>query len=186
MGWQIHLRCTEWTIIYTVMPHASICHLAVDTCTFVCCSHSNLPQLWAGVMSMPASAKDSHCLRISGFHIDKPAVAKTALLAHQQQVMSKQWCPMHRPLQSTDPSVVCVQMDAAQQYNTNGRGYIPLLDWAKQHTQKLHAPPAGQQVVITSGSNHAIDVSFSLILFAAKPFWCSIRLQVVMCMCSRQ
>lgn len=76
---------------------------------------------------------------------------------------------------------VCMQMDAAQQYNTNGRGYVPLLDWAKQHTQKLHAPPAGQQVVITSGSNHAIDVSFSLMLFAAKPFWCRVRLQVHKC-----
>ena len=53
------------------------------------------------------------------------------------------------------------QMDAAQQYNTNGRGYLPLLDWAKQHTQQLQAPPAGQEVVITSGSNHAIDVCFS-------------------------
>lgn len=50
-------------------------------------------------------------------------------------------------------------MDAAQQYNTNGRGYPPLLDWAKQHTEDLHAPPASQEVVITSGSNHAIDVS---------------------------
>jgi len=79
---------------------------------------------------------------------------------------------------------VCVQMDAAQQYNTNGRGYIPLLDWAKQHVQKLHAPPAGQQVVITSGSNHAIDISSSLILFATQPFWCHIRLDVFMC--SRQ
>ena len=46
-----------------------------------------------------------------------------------------------------------MQMDAAQQYNTNGRGYIPLLDWAKQHTQDLHSPPAGQEVVITTGSN---------------------------------
>lgn len=53
------------------------------------------------------------------------------------------------------------QMDAAQQYNTNGRGYPPLLEWAKQHTQQLQAPPAGQEVVITSGSNHAIDVRFS-------------------------
>ena len=50
-------------------------------------------------------------------------------------------------------------MDAAQQYNTNGRGYIPLLDWAKQHTQELHKPPSGQEVVITTGSNQAIDVS---------------------------
>ena len=50
-------------------------------------------------------------------------------------------------------------MDAAQQYNTNGRGYSPLLEWAKQHTHKLQSPPAGQEVVITSGSNHAIDVS---------------------------
>ena len=72
-------------------------------------------------------------------------------------------------------------MHAAQQYNTNGRGYIPLLDWAKQHTQKLHAPPAGQQVVITTGSNHAIDVSFSLTLFAMKPLCCPMRLQVLMC-----
>ncbi len=62
-----------------------------------------------------------------------------------------------------------MQMDAAQQYNTNGRGYVPLLEWAKQHTQKLHAPPAGQQVVITSGSNHAIDVSFSLIFLPCTP-----------------
>lgn len=55
--------------------------------------------------------------------------------------------------------LLLLQMDAAQQYNTNGRGYIPLLEWAKQHTQQLHSPPAGQEVVITSGSNHAIDVS---------------------------
>lgn len=55
---------------------------------------------------------------------------------------------------------MCEQMDAAQQYNTNGRGYSPLLDWATQHTQQLQAPPAGQEVVITSGSNHAIDVRF--------------------------
>ena len=52
-------------------------------------------------------------------------------------------------------------MDAAQQYNTNGRGYPPLLDWAKQNAQQLHAPPAGQEVVITSGNNHAIDVRSS-------------------------
>ena len=55
------------------------------------------------------------------------------------------------------------QMDAAQQYNTNGRGYSPLLDWAKEHTQQLQAPPAGQEVVITSGSNHAIDVCCSIL-----------------------
>ena len=55
--------------------------------------------------------------------------------------------------------IMLLQMDAAQQYNTNGRGYTRLLEWAKQHTEDLHAPPAGQEVVITSGSNHAIDVS---------------------------
>ena len=61
--------------------------------------------------------------------------------------------------------IMFLQMDAAQQYNTNGRGYPPLLDWAKQHTEDLHAPPAGQEVVITSGSNHAIDVSLP------RSFW---------------
>lgn len=58
---------------------------------------------------------------------------------------------------------MCKQMDAAQQYNTNGRGYNALLDWATQHTQQLQAPPAGQEVVITSGSNHAIDVCFPML-----------------------
>ena len=58
----------------------------------------------------------------------------------------------------------CVlQIDAAQQYNTNGRGYIPLLGWATQHTLELHGPPAGQEVVITTGSNQAIDVSLKTV-----------------------
>lgn len=67
---------------------------------------------------------------------------------------------LQQPL--TSVCIACVkQMDAAQQYNTNGRGYPPLLEWAKQNAQQLHAPPARQEVVITSGNNHAIDVSFS-------------------------
>jgi len=116
-------------------------------------------------------------LLISEVHIGKPALAKTAAACssaasdEQAVVPCEETYRVHRSV-----CCVCVQMDAAQQYNTNGRGYIPLLDWAKQHTQKLHAPPAGQQVVITSGSNHAIDVSFSLILFAMQPFWCHVRL----------
>lgn len=69
---------------------------------------------------------------------------------------------MHHQLAAaaTHLTAACMlgQMDAAQQYNTNGRGYPPLLDWATQHMQQLQAPPAGQEVVITSGSNHAIDV----------------------------
>lgn len=65
----------------------------------------------------------------------------------------------------------CVlQIDAAQQYNTNGRGYIPLLDWATQHTQELHTPPAGQEVVITTGSNQAIDVSLDTVTpYSSQP-----------------
>lgn len=64
------------------------------------------------------------------------------------------------------------KMDAAQQYNTNGRGYVPLLEWAKQHCQQLHSPPAGQEVVITSGSNHAIDMVLCCLLNRGDSLLC--------------
>ncbi len=132
-----------------------------------------------------ACFSDSHCLLISGLRIGQPALAQKTTACScatndkQAVVPCVETYIVHRSI-----GCVCVQMDAAQQYNTNGRGYIPLLDWAKQHTQKLHAPPAGQQVVVTSGSNHAIDVSFSPMLSAMQPLCCPMTLQV--CMCSRQ
>ncbi|KAL3159334.1 hypothetical protein ABBQ32_011286 [Trebouxia sp. C0010 RCD-2024] len=64
------------------------------------------------------------------------------------------------------------KMDAAQQYNTNGRGYPPLLEWAKQNAQQLHAPPARQEVVITSGNNHAIDMVLCCLLNRGDSLLC--------------
>lgn len=55
-----------------------------------------------------------------------------------------------------------LQVAAAQQYNTSASGYGPLRRWAEEHMQRMHSPPSPHDVIITTGSNHACDVSRSL------------------------
>lgn len=51
------------------------------------------------------------------------------------------------------------QVDAAQQYNTAASGYAPLRQWAEAHVEQMHGMPSPHDVIITTGSNHAVDVS---------------------------
>lgn len=50
------------------------------------------------------------------------------------------------------------QMSSAQQYNVSAKGYAPLQRWAEDHIRQMHAPPSPHDVLITTGSNHAVDV----------------------------
>ncbi|KAK9806204.1 hypothetical protein WJX72_005253 [[Myrmecia] bisecta] len=60
----------------------------------------------------------------------------------------------------TDP----VMMTAAQQYNTHGKGYPALYNWAKAHVEALHSPPGEHDLMITTGAQHAFDMISSLLL----------------------
>ena len=51
-----------------------------------------------------------------------------------------------------------LQMEAAQQYNRSPTGYPPLAAWARAHVARMHAPPAGHEVLVTLGGNHAAEV----------------------------
>ncbi len=51
-----------------------------------------------------------------------------------------------------------MQLEMAQQYNRSPRGYPPLLQWARDHVQRLHAPPAGHEMLVTLGGNHGAEV----------------------------
>mmetsp|Transcript_1187 Transcript_1187/g.3548 ORF Transcript_1187/g.3548 Transcript_1187/m.3548 type:complete len:556 (-) Transcript_1187:3167-4834(-) len=59
-----------------------------------------------------------------------------------------------------DPALVA----AAQQYNTSAAGYEPLRQWAEGMVQDLHSPPSPHDVIITTGSNHAVDLTLALLL----------------------
>lgn len=65
------------------------------------------------------------------------------------------------------------QVGAAQQYNTSASGYGPLRQWAEHHVQRMHSPPSPHDVIITSGSNHAADVSSSECLGAKQCAVCT-------------
>jgi hypothetical protein len=53
----------------------------------------------------------------------------------------------------------CVlQLEMAQQYNRSPTGFPPLVAWARAHVQQLHAPPAGHELLVTLGGNHAAEV----------------------------
>ncbi|KAL0025949.1 hypothetical protein WJX77_006756 [Trebouxia sp. C0004] len=57
-----------------------------------------------------------------------------------------------------------MQVAAAQQYSVTLRGYPALQQWVKKHTWAMHSPPADHDVVITSGSNHTIEMIMSLLM----------------------
>ena len=54
--------------------------------------------------------------------------------------------------------MLAAQLEMAQQYNRSPRGYPPLQQWARDHVQRLHAPPAGHELLVTLGGNHAAEV----------------------------
>lgn len=56
-------------------------------------------------------------------------------------------------------NLLWMQVLAAQQYNLKDVGYPPLQKWALDAVDKFHSPPGPHSVAITSGSNHALDVS---------------------------
>ncbi|KAK9824541.1 hypothetical protein WJX72_011180 [[Myrmecia] bisecta] len=60
----------------------------------------------------------------------------------------------------------------AQQYNIHVKGYPPLYQWAFDHVQRMHAPPAGQDVMISNGSNHTIEVVTSLLMDRGDSILC--------------
>ena len=64
-----------------------------------------------------------------------------------------------RTQMSVQPCMFHVQVAAAQQYSVTLRGYPALYEWVKKHTWALHNPPADHDVVVTSGSNHTIEVN---------------------------
>jgi DNA-binding transcriptional MocR family regulator len=55
--------------------------------------------------------------------------------------------------------VLSLQVSSAQQYNVSAKGYAPLQRWAEDYIAQMHAPPSPHDVLITTGSNHAVDVS---------------------------
>ena len=64
---------------------------------------------------------------------------------------------------------VTQQVDAMQQYNTSASGYEPLRAWAEAHVREMHAPSSPHDVIMTTGSNHAVDVSVAICLSLLRP-----------------
>ena len=50
------------------------------------------------------------------------------------------------------------------------KGHAPLLDWIRDHVNTQHSPPAGQDTILTGGSNYTIEVRH-LSFFASKLQW---------------
>ena len=50
------------------------------------------------------------------------------------------------------------QIASAQQYCTTVQGYPALHSWCETHMKTMHNPPGRQEVLITNGSNHALEV----------------------------
>lgn len=57
-----------------------------------------------------------------------------------------------------------ITITTAQQYNSALWGHPPLVEWARRHVATLHVPPAPHGVLITNGSNHALELITSLLL----------------------
>lgn len=55
-------------------------------------------------------------------------------------------------------------MTRAQQYNFALKGHPSLVSWVTDHMAALHAPPAGQEVLITNGGNHALEMIATIFL----------------------
>ncbi|KAL3154213.1 hypothetical protein ABBQ32_013719 [Trebouxia sp. C0010 RCD-2024] len=53
---------------------------------------------------------------------------------------------------------------SAQQYCTTVQGYPALHSWCETHTKTMHNPPGRQEVLITNGSNHALEMVCELLL----------------------
>ncbi|KAK9807681.1 hypothetical protein WJX72_005972 [[Myrmecia] bisecta] len=68
----------------------------------------------------------------------------------------------------TDPAKV----SAAQQYSTVLKGYPGLQEWAHAHTWAQHSPPGAHEVMVTGGSNHTLEIIFSLLLNRGDPLLC--------------
>lgn len=71
-------------------------------------------------------------------------------------------------MQISDPA----QVAAAQQYSVTLRGYPPLYEWVKKHTWGLHSPPADHDIVVTTGSNHTIEMIMSLLMDKGDTILC--------------
>ena len=63
-------------------------------------------------------------------------------------------------------------MNAAQQYSVALKGYPPLQAWAAAHVAALHAPPAGQEVMVTNGNNQTIEMVLRLFLAPGDALVC--------------
>ena len=64
------------------------------------------------------------------------------------------------------------QVNAAQQYSVALKGYPPLQAWVAAHVAALHAPPAGQEVMVTNGNNAAIEAVLRLFLAPGDALVC--------------
>ena len=64
---------------------------------------------------------------------------------------------MPLPNRDCNAGLAAAQLEMAQQYNRSPTGYPPLVQWARDHVQRLHAPPAGHELLVTLGGNHAAE-----------------------------